>query len=166
MCLRLLDDNEIREFFFDFVYLERATGETIAGAIIESLKHNHIDLTKARGQGYDGAACMSSDKVGVQTRIIQVSPRALYVHCNSHVLNISIASACKLPAIRNMIDNLNAVSCSLMSPKRQRFLERIVKNLAPDMVKTKLVGPCKTRWGWGILVLIASMLCMSHCVNV
>ncbi|KAI6647646.1 52 kDa repressor of the inhibitor of the protein kinase-like [Oopsacas minuta] len=137
----LLDGNEIREFFYDFMYLESVTGETIASAIIESLKHNHVDLTKARGQSYDSAACMSSDKVGVQTRIGQVSPRALYVHCNSHVLTLSIASACKLPAIRNMIDTLNAVFLFFdKSLKRQRFLERIVKNLAPDMHKTKLVG--------------------------
>ena len=32
----LLNDNEIRDFFFDFVYLERATGETIADASIKS----------------------------------------------------------------------------------------------------------------------------------
>ncbi|KAI6660613.1 52 kDa repressor of the inhibitor of the protein kinase-like [Oopsacas minuta] len=46
-----------------------------------------------------------------------------------------------------MIGTLNAVFLFFgKSPKRQRFLERIVKNLAPDMHKTKLIGLCKTRW--------------------
>ena len=34
VCLRLLNDYEIKEFFLDFVYLERAIGEAIAYAII------------------------------------------------------------------------------------------------------------------------------------
>ena len=45
-----------------------------------------------------------------------------------------------------MIDTLNAVFLFFdLSPKRQRFLERILKHLAPDMRKRKLVGMCKTR---------------------
>ena len=42
-----------------------------------SLKDNNVDISKARGQSYDGAQCMSSDKVGVQARI---SKRALYIY--------------------------------------------------------------------------------------
>ncbi|KAI6657180.1 52 kDa repressor of the inhibitor of the protein kinase-like [Oopsacas minuta] len=120
VCLRMLDKTNIKEFFFDFVYPERATGESIAMAIIESLKKHHIDINKARGQCYGGASCMSSNNVGVQARIKQVSPFALYVHCHSHVLNLSIASACKLPTIRNMIDTLNSIFLFFdLSPKRQ-----------------------------------------------
>ncbi|XP_021375337.1 52 kDa repressor of the inhibitor of the protein kinase-like [Mizuhopecten yessoensis] len=149
VCLRLLTGRRprVRELFFNFVYLERATGESIAHAITECLRQNHIDISQARVQSYDGAACMSSAKMGVQARIRQLSPRALYVHCNSHVLNLSIASACKQPAIRNMIDILNAVFLFFdLSPKRQRFLERILDNMAPTTRKKKLVGLCKTRW--------------------
>ncbi|KAI6646022.1 52 kDa repressor of the inhibitor of the protein kinase-like [Oopsacas minuta] len=79
VCLRMLDKTNIKEFFFDFVNLERATGESIAMAIIESLKQHHVDINKVRGQCYDGASCMSSNNVGVQARIKQVSPFALYV---------------------------------------------------------------------------------------
>ena len=50
---------------------------------------------------------MSSNKVGVQSRVKEVSPLALYTHCNSDVLYLSIASACQIPLIRNMIDVIN-----------------------------------------------------------
>ena len=147
VCLRMLDKTNIKEFFFDFVYLERATGESIAMAIIESVKKHHVDINKARGQCYDGASCMSSNNVGVQARIKQVSPFALYVHCHSHVLNLSIASACKLPTIRNMIDTLNSIFLFFdLSPKRQRFYEKILDSFAPDLTQKKLVGLCNTRW--------------------
>ena len=147
ICLRTLTGCKISEFVFDFVHLKRTTGESIAHTIIHSVNSNKIYISKVSGQSYDGAQCMSSEKVGVQAKIKQLTSRALYIHCNSHVLNLSIANACKLPPIRNMIDTLNAVFLFFdMSPKRQRFLERVLQQLAPDIRKKKLVGICKTRW--------------------
>ena len=77
VCLRMLAHCKVKQFFFDFIYIERATGEAIAHGVIECLKDRNIDISKARGQGYDGAQCMSSDKVGVQARIEQLSTRAI-----------------------------------------------------------------------------------------
>ena len=42
--------------------------KAIAHAVVECLKDHDIEISKARGQNYDGAQCMSSDKVGVQAR--------------------------------------------------------------------------------------------------
>ena len=66
----------------------------MAEAILLLLKSNNIDIAKARGQAHDGTGSMSSERVGVQSRIKVVAPLALYTHCRSHVLNLSIASAC------------------------------------------------------------------------
>ena len=74
VCLRMLAGCKDKEFFFDFIYLERATEEVIAHAVIECLKDHNVDISKARGQSYDGAQCMSSDKIGVQARIKQLYP--------------------------------------------------------------------------------------------
>ena len=55
--------------FFDFVELERADGGAhIAEAIVQSLSNN-INILKCRGQAYDGASAIASEKVGVQARI-------------------------------------------------------------------------------------------------
>ena len=32
---------------------------------------------------------------------------ALYTHCNSHVLNLSVTVACRLTSVRNKIGTLN-----------------------------------------------------------
>ena len=69
VCLRMLVGCKVKEFFFDFIYLEREAVEAIAHAVIECLKDHRIDITKARGQSCNGAQCMSPDKVGVQARI-------------------------------------------------------------------------------------------------
>lgn len=147
VCLRFLDNlnpeqPEVKEVFFDFVYLDKTDGESISRAIIECLAKRGIDITKARGQAYDGASAMSSYRVGVQARI-----RALYVHCNSHVLNLSIASSCQIQAIKNMIDTINETFKFFhFSPKRQRFFESILDKESESHAVKKLKGLCKTRW--------------------
>ena len=48
VCLRMLVGCKVKEFFFDFIYLERAAVEAIAHAVIECLKDHSIDISKAR----------------------------------------------------------------------------------------------------------------------
>ena len=90
---------------------------------------------------------MSSSRVGVETRIRALAPRALYVHCNSHVLNLSIASSCQIQAIKNMIDTINETFKFFhFSPKRQRFFESILDKEIESHAVKKLKGLCKTQW--------------------
>ena len=136
-----MNNDAIKEVLLDFVPLERANGASIAEGIITSLQSNSIDISKCRGQGYDGASCMSSQKVGVQSRIKALSPLALYMHCRCHVLNLSIASVCSIPVIKNMIGVINEVY-PFLSPKRQNYFEHI----SIQHSTTKIKGFCKTRW--------------------
>ena len=90
---------------------------------------------------------MASEKVGVQARICTISPLALYTHCRSHVLNLSIASACTIPIIRNMIGVINEVFLFFgASPKRQNYFEHVLDTFECQHEKTKVKGLCKTRW--------------------
>lgn len=73
------------------------------------------------------------------------SANALYTHCNSHILNLSIASACKLPVVRNMIGTINETFLFFHnSPKR--FLEQVLEMCSCTSKKAKFKGLCKTRW--------------------
>ena len=53
---------------------------------------------------------------------------ALYTHCRSHILNLSIASSCTEHGICDMIQVINEVYLLSFhnSPKRQRFLELVL----------------------------------------
>ena len=102
-----------------------------------------------RGQGYDGASNMSSEAVGVQTRIREKSPLATYIHCSGHCLNLVISHSCTLPEVCNMLDKL--MNCSLFFqhyPKRNNLLQYIVNNKLKDHpTKHKvLLQLCKTHW--------------------
>ena len=70
--------------------LERITGRYIAEKITEFLKDDDLPIENIRGQGYDGACNMSSERIGVQAQIREVSPLATYIHCSSHQINLVI----------------------------------------------------------------------------
>ena len=150
ICVRFVDvGGNIREEFLTFVKLARITGAHIAQEILHVLEELDIPVENMRGQGYDGASNMSSEVVGVQTRIREKSPLATYIHCSGHCLNLVISHSCTLPEVRNMLDKLK--NCSLFfqhSPKRNNLLEHIVNNKLKDhpTKRKALLQLCKTRW--------------------
>ena len=71
-----------------------------------------LDPNFVRWQGYDGAANMSGKQRGAAARINQRFPLALYVHCSAHVLNLCIAKACVIQAVRNVLGTMVEVIIS------------------------------------------------------
>ena len=47
-----------------------------------------IPFTGIRGQGYDGASNMSGKNNGLQAKVIAEYPKALYLYCLDHQLNL------------------------------------------------------------------------------
>ncbi|KAK4873347.1 hypothetical protein RN001_015376 [Aquatica leii] len=74
--------------FLGFVKVDNTTAQPLADTIIASLKNLDIDCNNMVGQGYDGAAVMKGAFNGVQAIIRKSFPRALFVHCSSHSLNL------------------------------------------------------------------------------
>ena len=46
------------------------------------------------GQGYDGAAAMSGQYSGLQSRIMAENEKAIYVHWHAHILNLVLVDTC------------------------------------------------------------------------
>jgi hypothetical protein len=141
------DTLEPTEAFVDFVSVERITGESIAKAILGKLQDWGLDLKHLRGQSYDGASNMSGAKNGCQALIMEKAPLGFYVHCASHQLNLALVNASNLPEIRNAHSTLGEISRFFgFSPKRQRFLEKVVDASEDKSSATKLKDVCRTRW--------------------
>lgn len=103
-----------------------------------------LDVKNVRGQGYDGAANMASERIGVQSRIRMDAPLATYTHCSGHCLNLVIVHSCKLLCIKNTLDRMQAVSSFFLnSPKRNGLLEDIVgKNIQLQKASEKPLSTC------------------------
>jgi len=79
---------KIKESFIDFFEIHEKTPEELAAEILSKLDADGLRVEDCRGQTYDSAAVMSGRRTGVQTRIRGKNPRALYVPCDSHSLNL------------------------------------------------------------------------------
>ena len=76
--------------------------------ILEAISDPSVSLDphQIRGQSYDGASVMSSEIAGVQAKIKEVSPRALYIYpLLFHCLNLTIAASCSVQEVRNLISS-------------------------------------------------------------
>ena len=154
LCLRFVDqsspnDPHVKECLINFMHLERTNATMISRKILKSLSDPSISLdpSNIRGQAYDGASVMSSGKEGVQAKIKEISPLALFTHCYAHCLNLSIAASCKLSEVRNFIGLINKAYLFLNnSPKRQQLFELTLKEYLSENSHSKLPSLCKTRW--------------------
>ena len=146
ICLRYFNKQfEICEVFMMFVELERITGICIAKALLKFYKDTGINVTECKGQCYDGASNMQSQKKGAASYISKESPSAIVTHCCSHNLNLSLATSCKIPIIDNIMETYKAVIIFFnTSPKREGLLEHIFCLRCVSAQKRKvLIGLCK-----------------------
>ena len=96
--------------------------------------------------GFDGVATFSGDKTGVQRRLKELSPHALFVHCRCHVLQLaSLQAANATPGIKQVYTTLMMLWKFLhYSPKCAASLKEIQKVL--HLPELKIVKPSETRW--------------------
>ena len=77
----------VNEHFLTYIQAESLTAEGLTTCILDCLKKNNLDPKNIVSQGYNGASVMRGSCTGVQARIKQVAPHAMYVHCNAHCLH-------------------------------------------------------------------------------
>ena len=125
--------------------MDGTSGQALADMILNRIREYELDPAFIRGQGYDGAGNMLGKFRGCAALISQSCPRAVHVHCYSHVLNLCIAKACDLPVVRNVIGTLNQVCLFFnTSPKRQAILEQVIGRMPESSTRKTLVDQCRT----------------------
>jgi len=147
--LRYVDSlGNIKEDFLGFLHLEEGlTGEALANTIMTRISDIGLDIKNCRGQGYDGAGSVAGEKNGCSAHILRQSHKALYTHCFSHRLNLSVQKACKIVSVSNMMEVVRKISEFFrFSQQRQQVLETFINEYDHNYLKVKLQDVCKTRW--------------------
>ena len=101
IVLRYIIGSKVHESFTGFVEMDLLSAESISTSILARPSKIGVDFQKLVGQGYDGASTMAGHLSGVQKRIRDKYPRAIFVHCASHCLNLVINDQSKVSIIRN-----------------------------------------------------------------
>ena len=93
--------------------------------------------------GFDGAATFSGDKTGVQRRLKELSPHALFVYCRCHDLQLaSVQPANATPGIKHVYTTLMTLWKFFHYPQNVQSLKEIQKVL--DLPEFKIVKPSDT----------------------
>ena len=150
VCLRFVDPcGQIREDFVAFIKMNRVRAVDLEEALTRLLTEIGLSLDHLRGQGYDGASTMSGEKSGVQRRILNKQPKALYTHRSGHSLNLVVVQGCSEPSIRNCISVIKGLTLWIKaSPKREGLLKKIYSRQQQDGTsgRSPLLDVCITRW--------------------
>lgn len=124
LCVRYIQVTDskhiLKEDFVCFLPVHDMSSEALAKSILETCQTLGFNMDKLVGQGYDGAANMSGHISGVQTRIQTALPKAIYVHCASHRLNLVLSDSLSITFVKIV---------SVLLKKFPIFLERILRQV-------------------------------------
>ena len=83
------------------------------------LKKLKLEIGNIVGQCYDGANNMSGVHKGLAIRIIGDSPRAIYIHCHAHRLNLALQAALsEIEPLRNALGTVQSIYTYLEASHR------------------------------------------------
>ena len=148
LVLRFVDaTNSVHEEFVEFILCDTGTsGNAVASKILEALKEYGLSVNYLRGQAFDGAGNMAGKYRGAAAVIQSTCPKAVYIHCAAHSLNLCVVAACNIQMVKNMMGTMVELCLFFSnSPKRQLELEKHINSIEGATAK-KLVSLCKTRW--------------------
>lgn len=84
-----------KEYFINFLPVESSTGIGLTELLIKELNKCGLEVGNIRGQGYDNGANMKGAHSGVQRRILNENPKAFFVPCSCHSVNLVVNDAAK-----------------------------------------------------------------------
>ena len=88
-------DGDVHESFLLFKNVETTDAATLFDHLKETMDSLGLSSSQIRGQCYDGATNMSGRYNSMKIRVLAVNPKALYIHCAKHCLNLVFVDACK-----------------------------------------------------------------------
>lgn len=88
-----VDEPCIVERLVDVFTSGDSSGASLCEHIVASLEELGIDIQWLVGQSYDGAGNVRGNCAGLKSRILQINPKAQYVWCYGHRLNLVVEKA-------------------------------------------------------------------------
>uniref|UniRef100_A0A8C9JB55 Zinc finger MYM-type containing 1 n=1 Tax=Panthera tigris altaica TaxID=74533 RepID=A0A8C9JB55_PANTA len=98
----------IKERFLGFIDVEEMTGTDLHRTIKTYLQQIGVDLSKICGQAYDSTMNLRGKFNKVAAEFKKEEPRALYIHCYAHFLDLAVIRFCK--EVKELRITLNTLS--------------------------------------------------------
>lgn len=132
---------QVEKYFIQFLKVDDTTGLALFTKLQHALESLGLDIDNVRGQGYDNGSNMKGKHQGVQKRFLEINPRAFYMSCACHSLNLTVcdmANSCnKAISFFGVVQHLYTLFVG--STKRWKILQDHVHHLTLKSLST-------TRW--------------------
>ena len=116
-----------------------------------------LNLSDCRGQCYDNGANMKGKEGGLQARILKINPKALFVPCANHSLNLVVVDSAKSSTEALLFFGVLTQLYSLFSSTQHWTILK-------KHVQLSLKYPSATRWESRINCIIPLQYHYSHVV--
>ncbi|XP_025192174.1 uncharacterized protein LOC112592365 [Melanaphis sacchari] len=141
----ITNKSELVERFFGFYDVRKNhTAEGLFNLITSLLLEFNIEK-KLVGQCYDGACVMAGNLNGLQARIKEIAPNALFTHCYAHKLNLVLQHGCNSnKTCRIFFANIIGISAFFHnSTSRTNVVDSIIGKRIPQFVQTRWASRSK-----------------------
>lgn len=88
IIFRYFLNGHVYERFFSFLPIKSHKGLSLCNEILALLENRKVEILDCRAQTYDSASNMSGKYQGLQARVKEKNPLAVYVPCVGHSLNL------------------------------------------------------------------------------
>ncbi|XP_052132730.1 zinc finger MYM-type protein 1-like [Frankliniella occidentalis] len=96
VSVRTVDEDLVAtENFLGLYEVSSTTGEALTKIVEDALLRFQLPISSCRGQCYDAGSNMRGRVKGLQARLKELEPLALYVQCFNHSLNLALQDCAK-----------------------------------------------------------------------
>ncbi|XP_077700938.1 zinc finger MYM-type protein 1 isoform X1 [Canis aureus] len=123
----------IKERFLGFIDVKEMSGTNLHRTIKTYLQQIGVDLNKICGQAYDSTANLRGKFNKIAAEFKKEEPRALYIHCYAHFLDLAVIRFCKeVKELRSTLNTLSSLFNTIhMSGEMSANFQNICK-LSPN----------------------------------
>ena len=141
------ENGSVVERFLGILHVGDPTALSLKNAIMSLLMEHSLSPSMIRGQGYDGASNMRGEINGLKTLIMNDTPRAYYIHCFAHQLQLTLVAVAKKNVNCNWLFDVLANLLNVVGASCKRR-DLIRKHQAQVVAQALEVGEIESGSGW------------------
>ncbi|XP_059650372.1 uncharacterized protein LOC132296162 [Cornus florida] len=136
IVLRYVKNESIVERFIGIIHVMDTTGLSLKTAIDNLFSRHELNISRLRGQGYDGASNMQGEFNDLKALILKENEFAFYVHCFTHQLQLALVGVAKkhsqISTLYTLLGNVvNVVrgSCKHRDMLREKQVAEVIEGI-------------------------------------